>query len=127
MDNIESLSIEQALKDYSPTSTLALNRYIRRTLEDFQQQLDQRFWQGEPILSILKKRSFWRQEVLSTAWQHFHLANQGIALVALGGFGQGSVHPGSDTDVLLLTKKMPKPQLKQSIAEWIAFIWDCGI
>lgn len=54
-----------------------------------------------------------------------------VALVAVGGYGRGELHPYSDVDLLVL---VPDPSRREGAAPtvgnleaFVAFLWDCGI
>ncbi|MEJ2142018.1 MAG: [protein-PII] uridylyltransferase [Gammaproteobacteria bacterium] len=66
-------------------------------------------------------------QVLIRIWQHFFKQYQDeIALVAVGGYGRGELHPGSDVDILLLLKKDNK-KYHEAIQQFLTFLWDIGL
>jgi [protein-PII] uridylyltransferase len=66
------------------------------------------------------------------ATRHVYPANnpssaERLSLVAVGGYGRGTLAPGSDTDLLLL---LPYKQTawSESVVEWILYVlWDLGL
>jgi len=51
----------------------------------------------------------------------------GLALLAVGGYGRGELHPGSDIDLMVLIGNIDRRQFQERIAAWITFLWDIGI
>ncbi len=69
-------------------------------------------------------------EILCRAWQqHLSLVpgKIDIALVAVGGYGRGELHPASDVDLLILLKKDQTEQIKNFIEKLLNFLWDIGL
>jgi [protein-PII] uridylyltransferase len=53
---------------------------------------------------------------------------EGIALVAVGGYGRAQLFPHSDVDLLfLLDGRLPEKDLKDAIRSVSQEMWDCGI
>ena len=50
-----------------------------------------------------------------------------IALIAVGGYGRGELHPYSDIDFLVLVRNEPNEQLKESLGQFVTFLWDLGL
>jgi len=58
----------------------------------------------------------WRESVADTLTE--------FALVAVGGYGRGELHPHSDVDLLILLGKDQHDAAKEPIAEFLALLWD---
>jgi [protein-PII] uridylyltransferase len=77
-------------------------------------------------------RSAALDELVSGLWQRTvkrdaRLA-EGIALVAVGGYGRAELFPHSDVDLLfLLDGRLPEKDLKDAIRSVNQEMWDCGI
>jgi [protein-PII] uridylyltransferase len=57
----------------------------------------------------------------------FGAAEPGVALVALGGYGRGSLSPGSDVDLLILHDGSNAPEVA-ALAERLLYpLWDAGL
>lgn len=50
-----------------------------------------------------------------------------IALLAVGGYGRGELHPGSDIDLMVLLANSDHHHFKERIAAWVTFLWDIGL
>lgn len=68
-------------------------------------------------------------ELLTRAWQkHLPLAPKRfpMALVAVGGYGRGELHPNSDVDIQILTKKISS-KAGPFMEAFVRFLWDMGL
>jgi [protein-PII] uridylyltransferase len=89
--------------------------------------LKQRFLHGDSVEQLVQDRAALIDRVIVAAWLHFTTAKKtGIALVAVGGYGRGELHPGSDIDLLLLTGLNARKS-RDAIASFLAFLWDIGL
>ncbi|MCK9529734.1 MAG: [protein-PII] uridylyltransferase [Gammaproteobacteria bacterium] len=50
-----------------------------------------------------------------------------LALVAVGGYGRGELHPYSDIDVLLLVDAGAMERLSEPLERFVLFLWDLGL
>ena len=68
-------------------------------------------------------------ELLVRAWDHhFVLAPKRVrvALVAVGGYGRGELHPASDVDIMILLKRA-SGKTGPFIEAFVRFLWDMGL
>ncbi|MEE8265237.1 MAG: [protein-PII] uridylyltransferase [Acidiferrobacterales bacterium] len=50
-----------------------------------------------------------------------------IALVAVGGYGRGELHPASDIDLLVLLDKTGHDRISAFVEAFVRFLWDMGL
>lgn len=99
----------------------------RELLSSANEALKQRFLHGDSVEQLVSDRASIVDKVIVAAWQSFATAPQNdVALIAVGGYGRGELHPGSDIDLLLLSKQSPD-QHREVIAEFLALLWDIGL
>ena len=104
--------------DSSPVDVAGLKRRIARA-EDV---LAKRFWEGEDAETLVRERSGFIDAFLAEIWQHWFEYKQDVALLAIGGYGRGELHPYSDIDLLILVKNV---RLKDSdIEQFVQLLWD---
>jgi len=90
--------------------------------------LDARFKANLNISDIVANRAWMVDQVLCLAWQEQNWPDQAdISLVAVGGYGRGELLPHSDIDILLLTRKDRHSKYQNSIASFLALLWDIGL
>jgi [protein-PII] uridylyltransferase len=101
---------------------------FRAALAEGTANLRQRFEAEEAIGTLVRDRARLVDVVLLAAW---HLragpAARELALVAVGGYGRGELHPSSDIDVLVLLPKGDHAQWQPGLESFLAFLWDIGL
>lgn len=65
--------------------------------------------------------------LLSQLWQTFAIDNQHCTLIAVGGYGRGELHPGSDIDLLILVDASNDHTFLAQLQPFITFLWDIGL
>jgi len=105
------------------TTPLAWRELLRQAHEEFKQ----RFLAEDPVEELVHARATLIDAVLREAWA-MHCAGQGEwALVAVGGYGRGELHPCSDIDILLLVPRPPDGVGSSAIESLVTFLWDIGL
>lgn len=101
--------------------------HFRDVLTSAHAEMAERFWAGRSATELVYLQAALIDEVLSLAWQQFFDAqDNNIALLAVGGYGRGELHPHSDIDLLILLRKNPK-HYKDAIVSFTTFLWDIGL
>lgn len=99
----------------------------REVLKSSTEALKQRFLHGDSVEQLVRDRATVVDRVIVSAWHMFvGKGTRSIALVAVGGYGRGELHPGSDVDLLLLTGLNARKH-QDAIAKFLAFLWDIGL
>ena len=79
------------------------------------------------IFELIENRSDFYDALLIQLWQEIGLSEQqGISLIAVGGYGRREMFPLSDLDFLILVEQIPSPEIEEKITQFIQFLWDCG-
>ena len=100
----------------------------RDLLRQAHEELKARFLAEEPVEDLVHARASLIDAVLREAWRTQSLAHSGDwALVAVGGYGRGELHPCSDIDILLLVPEPPDAQGRSAVEQFVAFLWDIGL
>ena len=95
----------------------------RNAISAANRHLNTRFEQGEQIRTLIRERAAFIDRILLHAWQRFEW-NNNIALLAVGGYGRFELHPHSDVDLLVLTKRQNHDRYRKSISDFLTFLWD---
>ncbi|MBI3560438.1 MAG: [protein-PII] uridylyltransferase [Gammaproteobacteria bacterium] len=100
---------------------------FRQTLQQANNVLKQRFLEGHSAVELVTRHAAVIDAILRQAWQRFFPGDTGtIALIAVGGYGRGELHPHSDIDLLILLDKN-RPPLQEPISRFLTFLWDIGL
>ncbi|WOT04244.1 bifunctional uridylyltransferase/uridylyl-removing protein GlnD [Shewanella youngdeokensis] len=99
----------------------------KSVLIDLNNTLLESFSDNSDIRAIVNERCLHVDALLQIQWQKHGLQQFAIALIAVGGYGRGELHPHSDVDILFLTEGELTPAAEQALSSFIAFIWDAGL
>jgi [protein-PII] uridylyltransferase len=101
----------------------------RRLLTQAQEELRTRFFEQEPVEALVRARARFIDVLLRTLWAQRlepELASK-LALVAVGGYGRGELHPHSDVDLLVLVPAPLAETQRASVELLVSFLWDIGL
>ena len=101
---------------------------VRDAVAAMRTRLEARFLRGESVTALVEARSRFIDHILALAWRRFDLDDdERRALVAVGGYGRGELHPGSDIDLLILTRRAMRGEERERVNGFLAFLWDIGL
>ena len=100
----------------------------REALAVARRRLTERFNAGDAVTQLVLLRAQMMDRLLVHVWMQLarDLAAW-IALVAVGGYGRGELHPGSDIDLMLLLDGELPAGSDTTLAGFIATLWDIGL
>lgn len=97
-------------------------------LSTIRENLDARFKAGDDIRKLIYGRAWEIDRILQTAWAQFDWPSDQIALIAVGGYGRGELHPHSDIDLLiLLSDELDAEHHHDSISGFLTQLWDINL
>ncbi len=101
---------------------------LKPALHSLDDRLAREFWDGAPVEKLVVIRAWAVEQLLLVAWRETLPGDAPAALVAVGGFGRGELHPHSDVDLMiLLGQEPPDAELKAAIETFLALLWDAGM
>ncbi|MDN7123549.1 [protein-PII] uridylyltransferase [Pseudidiomarina sp. 1APP75-32.1] len=95
----------------------------RDCLERYQRWSAEAFITAD-IESLLTDRSAFIDNLLRQLWQQLGLDETELALIAVGGYGRGTLHPHSDIDLLFLHSSALCNKAQQAITSLVQMLWD---
>jgi [protein-PII] uridylyltransferase len=98
----------------------------KNTLQEGTQALNDAFDTGRNVVELVYKRAEFIDQLLIHAWQSM-ISCEDLALVAVGGYGRGELHPASDIDLMILEKSRSNKKTNQQIQQFLTFLWDIGL
>jgi [protein-PII] uridylyltransferase len=100
----------------------------RASLAAIDADLKSRFLGGESVVDLVHARATAIDGLLCDLWQtHMGKLSGDMALVAVGGYGRGELHPCSDVDIMLLLPESIDADAEQALSAFITSLWDVGL
>ena len=98
---------------------------LKSAVSDINEGLKSLYQLGTPVEEIVLGRAALVDRLLVTLFDHY-FANiaQPVALIAVGGYGRGELHPASDIDLMLLLQDEEDAQTQDAIEKFIMLLWD---
>tara|TARA_B100000029_G_scaffold513217_1_gene612059 strand:+ start:848 stop:3523 length:2676 start_codon:yes stop_codon:yes gene_type:complete len=116
-------ALETALQDKKNSI-----EFFRNALKKINDNLALRFHNKDSIEILVKERALAIDEIITTLWEHFFKnIKQQSALIAVGGYGRGELHPHSDIDLLILLPKKASSDTDNAITQFLTYLWDIGL
>jgi [protein-PII] uridylyltransferase len=119
---------------------VALPNKVKKLLSDAEQLSDYRdcssyFYKWlnnefskQPVGNLINARAEFIDRLLIKLFQAFDLAHDpDLALIAVGGYGRGELHPYSDIDILLLVTQHPTEDVSEKIGQFLTMLWDLNL
>ncbi len=101
---------------------------LRHALACANAAFQQRFLAGDPAPALVCDRARLIDMVISEVWQHTSgPRHPEVALVAVGGYGRGELHPFSDVDLLVLLPSQQKIPASDGVSDFLTRLWDIGV
>jgi len=101
---------------------------FRAALERGDVELKERFLQEEPVDELVRDRARLVDALLKQAWElEAGPKARDLALIAVGGYGRGELHPCSDIDVCILLPKSEAHDWQPGLEKFLTFLWDIGL
>ena len=91
-------------------------------------RLKELFEQDVPAHDLVPARAGFMDELLQRVWlRFFEPGAPDLALVAVGGYGRGELHPGSDVDLMILIDDAALEVRRSGLEDFLTFLWDIGL
>lgn len=103
-----------------------LTETLKSRLAQADEQLQSAFDAGQPIDTLVTRRAALIAELLRDSWQAMLVQASGLALIAVGGFGRGELHPYSDIDLLVLHGGDLGGD-QEALENWLGVLWNAGL
>ncbi|MDA0706937.1 MAG: [protein-PII] uridylyltransferase [Proteobacteria bacterium] len=100
----------------------------RAELDAANADMRERFLAGESVVMLVHERADVIDSVLTHLWlKHAPECVESAAVVAVGGYGRGELHPYSDVDILVLLPRKLSDTGKAQLSDFVTALWDIGL
>ena len=126
--NFESL--KKQLEDSVDSSSQELiNPALITLLKDAVSAIDEGlkkiYQDGGDVNTVVFGRSYLIDQLIHSTYSYlFKDIDQEIALIAVGGYGRGELHPKSDIDLMILLKEEENQKTKDLLEKLLMLLWD---
>jgi len=95
-------------------------------------ELKQKFDPHQSVSALIKERSDFIDNLLSSAWRHFlGIKAARFALIAVGGYGRRELFPYSDIDILVMLDNGEEDGddsgYQEDLGNFFTFLWDISL
>jgi [protein-PII] uridylyltransferase len=118
---------EQAFENELKTDTPII-KVFREALDKGHHILKERFEANHNATSYVLQRAWLVDQFVLQAWNLCTVVEHNlVAILAVGGYGRGELHPKSDVDLLILLESEMNDAIKTCIEQFVQFLWDIGL
>jgi [protein-PII] uridylyltransferase len=96
------------------------------TIANANHYLDNLFHQGTEAGQLIALRAIFMDALLGALWDKQDWQGAQLALVAVGGYGRGELHPHSDIDLLVLQGEHAQ-DCSEELEKFLTLLWDIGL
>ncbi len=100
---------------------------FRTALDEARRELHAQHVKGSAAQDVVHGHAWVIDQILHFAWELFAGGLEPgtrVALVAVGGYGRGELHPRSDVDVMLLIERATRADASDFSEKLLRFLWD---
>jgi len=127
---IDINALNQQLNDSVTDSTIdPVNPVAIKLLKDAVITIDEGlkaiYQNGCDVNTIVYGRAHLTDRLISCIYQYlFREIDQAIAIIAVGGYGRGELHPKSDIDLMILLNEEENEKTKDLLEKFLTLLWD---
>jgi [protein-PII] uridylyltransferase len=115
-----------AVPETPPTRVQPQLAVLRRELHEGRAALQAAYRERANPTANLKRHAALVDRILRTVWDASGMAAD-MSLVAVGGYGRGTLFPYSDVDVLILLPDSMDEAGRDSVSQLVSRLWDVGV
>ncbi len=103
-------------------------QHFKQVIKHKYLELRQKFDPQSSVAGLLKEKSVFIDELLSSTWLHF-LGDyaDNLCLIAVGGYGRRELFPHSDIDIVIVLDHNNISVYQEMLTNFSTFLWDIGL
>ena len=131
-DNIDGLidfsSLKKRLDDCDHNSCAEQIKLLKQAVITIAEGLKEKYRNGCDVDTVVYGRAKLTDQLIDIIYSYqFRDLDQAIALIAVGGYGRGELHPKSDIDLMILLQEEENQNTKDLLEKFLMLLWDIGL
>ena len=127
-DLIDFASIKKQLNKCDSQSTAEHIKLLKNVVVEIAEGLKEKYQGGCDVNTVVYGRANLTDQLIDVIYSYlFKDLDQDIALIAVGGYGRGELHPKSDIDLMVLLKEEENQKTKDLLEKFLMLLWDIGL
>jgi [protein-PII] uridylyltransferase len=124
-DLVDFYSLAKQLDDCDSGSTGEQIKLLKDAVIKIDDGLKEIYYDSCDVETIVYGRAYLTDQLIDTIYSYlFKELDQDIALVAVGGYGRGELHPKSDIDLMILLQDEENQKTKDLLEKFLMLLWD---
>jgi len=127
-DLIDFPALKKQLENCDSQSTGEQIKLLKDAVVTISNGLKEKYQNGCDVNLIVYGRASLTDQLIDIIYSYqFKKLDQTIALIAVGGYGRGELHPKSDIDLMILLKEEENQNTKELLEKFLMLLWDIGL
>ncbi len=128
ISDAEHLFDESAFRNTLESKPDEVLPVLKAAVTRINEGLKSMYQRGDPVEDIVLGRASLVDRLLVTLFEHYFAdITQPVALLAVGGYGRGELHPASDIDLMVLLQDEEDASTQSVIEQFIMLLWDARL
>ena len=103
-------------------------KLLKNTVITIDEGLKNIYQSGGDVNTVVYGRAILIDQLINCVFNYlFENLDQPLALIAVGGYGRGELHPKSDIDLMILLKQAENEKTKDIIEKFLTLLWDARL
>ncbi|VAW50996.1 [Protein-PII] uridylyltransferase / [Protein-PII]-UMP uridylyl-removing enzyme [hydrothermal vent metagenome] len=122
---IDFAALEKQLKNCATEATAEHLTLLKQAVVSIDDGLKEFYQNGGDVNAVVYGRSNLTDRLIKIIYDFLlNTLDQEIALVAVGGYGRGELHPKSDIDLMVLLQEKENQNTKDLLGKFLMLLWD---
>ena len=127
-DLIDFASLKKQLENCAADLTAEYIPLLKQAVLTIDDGLKEIYQNGSDVNTVVYGRSNLTDQLINVIYAlMFRDLDQEIALIAVGGYGRGELHPKSDIDLMILLQEEENQKTKDLLEKFLMLLWDIGL
>ncbi|MBT8118330.1 MAG: [protein-PII] uridylyltransferase [Gammaproteobacteria bacterium] len=127
-DLIDFATLKKQLQNCDRESCDEQIKLLKQAVIAIAEGLEKKYKDGCDVDIVVYGRANLTDQLIDIIYAYqFEDLYQTIALIAVGGYGRGELHPKSDIDMMILLQEEENQKTKELLEKFLMLLWDIGL